>query len=359
MTALVIAGGGLAGAAAACELAQSGRRVVVLERSQGPTDKICGDFLSAEAQHYVRRLGLDPHGMGGHSISRVRVIRGQRQAESRLPFTAIGLSRRVLDEALLRHAEASGAEIRRGVTIARHDPGIHFLATGKHDLRGAARKPRTEPEDLVGFKLYLRLSVEAQRDLAGTVEIILFAQGYAGLQLVEGETANLCLLIRRDHLASVGGTWPALLAALIAEQPHLRARLHNAQSLLPRPLSIARVPYGFIHTPTDQDTMFRLGDQACVIPSFTGDGMSMALHSAALAVQHHLAGQSPAAYHRRLAADVTRPISRATTLYRLGRTPFGQALLIRALQAWPGLLHRTAAATRVPQPAWLRTQVQE
>ncbi len=354
MTPLVIAGGGLAGAAAACGLAKAGRDVTVLERSTGPTDKICGDFLSAEAQHYLRRLGLDPATLGGHPITRVRVIRGTRQTECDLPFQGMGLSRRVLDEALLAHAAACGASIRRGVTVASMAPGIHFLATGKHDLRGAARAPDTAPEDLVGFKVYLRLDPQIRRDLDGTVEIILFPDGYAGLQLVDDGRANLCLLIHRDHLARAGGTWPALLDDLRAAHPLLRARLHGAEILQARPLAIARVPYGFIHAPAASDSVFRLGDQACVIPSFSGDGMSMALHSAALAVHCHLAGQTPAEYHRRLRADVARPIARASGLYRLGRSRIGQALLIRALQAWPGLMRSSAAATRVPEPAWLK-----
>jgi flavin-dependent dehydrogenase len=271
-----------------------------------------------------------------------------------LPFQGLGLSRRVLDEALLRHAQACGARIRRGVSLAGLSPEITFLATGKHDLRGAARKPETPPEDLVGFKIYARLAPQALRDLRETVEIILFRQGYAGLQIVENDQANLCLLIHRDQLDRAGGIWPALLDRLQATHPHLRARLHGADVTLARPLAIARVPYGFIHTPVTGEAVYRLGDQACVIPSFTGDGMSMALHSAALAVQCHLGGETPADYHRRLRADVGRPIARATALYRLGRSAIGQALLIRALQAWPGLMRRAATATRVPEPAWLR-----
>jgi flavin-dependent dehydrogenase len=350
---LLIAGGGLAGAAAACALAKAGHRVRVLERSTGPADKICGDFLSVEAQHYLHRLGLDPLALGGHPITRVRVARGTRIAEAALPFQGLGLSRRVLDEALLHHAATCGADIRRGETVTRLTPDIRFLATGKHDLRAAPRRPRTQPEPLVGFKTYLRLSASAQTALTGTVEIILFADGYAGLQLVEGGVANLCLLTHRDRLAHAGGTWPALLEDLQRGSPHLSARLQSATALLARPLCIARVPYGFIHPATHGETAFRLGDQACVIPSFTGDGMAMALHSAALAVNCHLDGRRPEDYHRLLRRDVTGPIVRAGALYRAGRSATGQAMLMAALRAWPGLLRLAAAATRLPEPTWM------
>ena len=349
---LLIAGGGLAGAAVACELARSGVAVTVLERNTGPIDKVCGDFLSVEGQHYLQRLGLDLAALGGAPINRVRVLRGAHVAEAALPFPGLGLSRRVLDEALLRRAADCGAAVQRGVTAAAGAPGISFLATGKHDLRGVGRTLAAPPEDLVGFKMYLRLSAASRQAIAGTVDVLLFADGYAGLQPVDGDRANLCLLVHRDRLAHSDG-WAGLLEDLQAGSRLFRERLLGAEMLLERPLSIARVPYGFMHTPREGETMFRLGDQACVVPSFTGDGMAMALHSAALAARTYLGGGSPADYHRRLRADVRGPIMRAGLLYAVGRSRVGQGLLMRALGFWPGMLGRAARATRVPANVWV------
>ncbi len=358
MTALVIAGGGLAGAAAACELARAGAKVVVLERSTEPSHKICGEFLSTEAQHYLGRLGVDPLALGGHLIDRVRLVRRADIVEAQLPFRGVGLSRFVLDEALLDHATAVGAEVRRGVTVGEISADIRFLATGKHDLRGVRRETREEPEDLVGFKMYLRLQSAQLAALAGVVEVVLFDGGYAGLQRVEDGRVNLCLLIHRRRLAELGGIGE-LLAALSRENLHLRGRLEGAERLLSRPLTIARVPYGFVHQAQEGETLFRLGDQACVIPSFSGDGMSMALHSAALAVRFQLAGASPATFHRQLRRDVERPIRRAMQLYRFGRSVAGQIILLRAVRLWPGLLRQVAHATRVPSEAWLGNEGSE
>lgn len=353
MTDIVIAGGGIAGASAACLLAQAGQRVTVLERSLGPSDKICGEFLSAEAQHYLARIGLDPVALGGHPITLVRLVRGARITQANLPFRGLGLSRRVLDEALLAHAERSGAQVMRGVTVGEATPDIRFLATGKHDLRGVRRVMRDRPEELVGFKTYFRLAPTERAAVAGAVEVILFRGGYAGLQLVEGGRANLCLLAHRDRLAESGGSWPGLLHDLQSECVHLRDRLQGAEALLEKPLTIARVPYGFIHAPDTHETMFRLGDQACVIPSFSGDGMSMALHSAALAARAHLQGDTPAAYHARLRQDVSAPIRRAMALYRFGRWGPGQAVLLHVLRLCPPFMRMAADATRVARPAWV------
>lgn len=353
MTEVTIAGGGIAGASAACLLARAGARVRVLERSLGPSDKICGEFLSAEAQHYLNRVGLDPLALGGHRITRVRLVRGGDVVQSDLPFSGIGLSRRVLDEALLAQAERCGAQVIRGVAVADITDDIRFLATGKHDMRGIRRVLPGGPEELVGFKTYVRLDRPQRLALSGAVEVILFRGGYAGLQRVEGGRANLCLLVHRRRLAASGGSWPELLGDLQSESSHLRDRLCNAEQLLDKPLTIARVPYGFIHRPDAAETLFRLGDQACVIPSFSGDGMSMALHSAALAVRTHLQAGSPAAYHARLRQDVAAPIRRAMALYRFGRWAPGQAMLLGALRVWPQFMRIAAHATRVARPAWV------
>ena len=367
---LVVAGGGLAGAAAACLLARAGKRVLLFERMAGPAPKICGEFVSAEAQRILARLGADPAALGAHRIDRLRLVRGASVVEAALPFAGYGLSRRVLDEALLRAAAGAGADIRRGhaVALARSgDPvtldiegmgempaAALFLATGKHDLRGARRRPGAEPEELVGFKTHLRLADAQSAALAGCVELILLPDGYAGLQRVEGGRANLCLLTQRSRLQRAGGEWDGLLRDLLDSAPHLRTRLEGAAPLDARPLSIYRVPYGFVHAPAAEDAagVFRLGDQMGVIHSFTGDGMSIALHSATAAAAAYLAGQPAEAYHRRMRRDVGGQIRRASALYGLARSAPG--LLMRLGAAWPSGLSLAAALTRVPAQALRR-----
>ena len=84
------------------------------------------------------------------------------------------------------------------------------------------------------------------------------------------------------------------------------------------------MPYGFVHRPAPDDAAncYRLGDQAAVIPSFTGDGMAIALHSAALAARCIVAGEGAEIYHRRLAEQVGAPIRRAGWLDHALSLPF-------------------------------------
>jgi flavin-dependent dehydrogenase len=367
---LVIAGGGLAGAAAAALLSRAGVKVTVIEREPGPTDKMCGEFLSVEAQSYIAALGLDLAPLGGHPISRLTLVRQHESVDSPLPFTGLGVSRRVLDEALLDHASRCGATVLRGhrinsVTaddgitldvdgIGQIRPEILFLSTGKHDLRGLRRNAPV-PEDLVGFKMYFRLNIQAEDILHNHIALILFNRGYAGLQLVEGGQTNLCLLADRSRLQEAAGGWPGLLRSLSEEIPYLSRMLSGAEPVLEKPLTIYRVPYGFIHRPMKSDPagIFRLGDQAAVIPSFTGDGMAIALHSAAVAVAAYLKGETAAAYHHRLFRDISGQVGRAGKLYDFASGGATQRALFGLARLWPGSLRIAAALTRVPVQARL------
>ncbi|HEY0522839.1 MAG TPA: FAD-dependent oxidoreductase [Stellaceae bacterium] len=377
----VIVGGGLAGAAAACHLARAGRDVLLLEREIGPHHKICGEFLSVEAQIYLRAVGIDPAGLGAAPIDRVRLAAGRgAAAETPLPFPAAGLSRFVLDEALLRRAGESGAEIARGIRVRRierrRECGAYradaagetpesatarrvVLATGKHDLRGAARSPASgEPEEngFIGFKMHYRLAPGQAEAIRTTIEIVAFDGGYAGLQPIEEGWANLCLVVRKRRFERVGRDWPSLLESIAAATPRLADRLSGASPRWERPLAIAGIPYGYVHAegaPQDGDAgIFRLGDQFGVIPSFSGDGMSIALHSAALAARYLLRGdRDAAAFHERLRRDVGGQIRRAQRLARLAEQAPVRYALLAACRAAPGLLRWLAAQTRIPVQA--------
>ena len=361
MREILVIGGGLAGAAMAAHLARAGRDVLLVERTPGPHEKVCGEFLSFEAQDELGRLGVDLRGLGAVPIRTVTFRHQRSHQQTLLGFEALSLSRRILDEALLAKAAQAGAEVRRGVraTGAARDGGgwavgieggatvsaRHLvLATGKHDLRGWQRPPGRQP-DLIGFKMYWRLG--DGRDLRGRVELHLFPGGYAGVEMVEGGRANLCLVIREAAFGALGRRWDALLSHLRQSCPGLDALLDGAVPCESRPLAVARIPYGLVQERSDGP--WRLGDQAAVIPSFTGEGMSIALHSARLAAGCLLAGQGPEEFQHRLASDLRRQVARSTLASKalVARVPQRVAgwLLTPALLRW--VLH----GTRIPNRA--------
>jgi flavin-dependent dehydrogenase len=356
----LILGGGPAGATAAIVMASAGRDVTLIERSRGPADKVCGDFVSAEAVEHLASMGVGVFDLGGQRITRMRLVHRGHVVETRLPFVAAGLSRRILDEALLRVAEARGARVMRGHTIraVRAAPsGIvvrvdamgelstdtAFLATGKHDLRDTPRPhPRGGP---LGMKMYYRVAPEQRAALGEAVELILFPGGYAGLLPVAADRLVLCLTVGEAALERAGG-WFGLCDSLRRVCPLLDQRLDAAEPLLDRPLAVARIPYGYLHrhAPGDLPALFRIGDQACVIPSLTGDGISIAVHSAALAARIVLAGNGAADYARALRKDLLWQMRRAAAIRAACMAP---TALLRFCQAAPWVMRTAAELTRV------------
>jgi flavin-dependent dehydrogenase len=359
---VLVLGGGLAGASAALELAQAGVAVRLLERETGPHHKVCGEFVSIEAQHDLRRLGIDLAELGAVPIDHVRLVRGNTVVEAALPFTAMGLSRRCLDEALLDAARREGAQVERGVKVNGLREGAVatssgpraaeriFLATGKHEIRGAGR-PAGHGKDYIGFKMHWRLGPSRSPEAENAIELVLFEGGYAGLQCVAPGVMNLCLIVRREHFAGIGGNWEALLSRLMRE-PHLARRLGDAEALFPRPLTIANLPYGYVCDPVSPAPpgVFRLGDQAALTAPLTGDGMAIATRSARLAVACLRAGLGPAEYHGRLREMVRSQVRRAMLLQRAADIPLAIQCVAGILGLWPGLLGRLAGLTRLAPP---------
>lgn len=360
----LVIGGGLAGSTLALHLAAAGRSVTVLEKERAPHHKVCGEFLSPEAVEYLRQVGIDPIDLGAKTIHGLRLAAKGSVVESPLPFTALSLSRFALDEALLALAERSGCLVRRGALVdqltstgnqweahLRGGKTIHaqsvFLSAGKHDLRGWPRGPGVQ-SDLVAFKLHWQLAPAQTDALRGFIDLFLFAGGYGGLSLVEGDAANLCLVVRKSSLQALGG-WPRLLASILQENPLLHRRLQTASPLWPRPLALSSIPYGYLAP--HSAGLWRLGDQAAVIPSFAGDGMAIALHSAALAASTCLAGGSSEDFARTLHKQLRPAMSLATWIARAIVSPVGRTLAPAALSLFPAAIPWIATSTRIPQSA--------
>ena len=362
----LVIGGGLAGSMVAIRLATAGRRVTLLEKESSAHHKVCGEFLSREAVDYLHQVGIDPLDLGAATIRFVRLSSKRKVVETALPFTALSLSRFTLDAAMLSRAAERGCDVQRVVFVDRLTTQDSlwlaqlrnrkslcaqtvFLANGKHDLHGWER-PSTGQCDLVAFKLHWQLEPAQTEALREFIEIFLFSGGYGGLALVERDVANLCLVVRRSELRRTGG-WTELLASVLDGNRHVQYCLQGAKALWARLLALSSIPYGYLAG--RPFGLWCVGDQAAVIPSFTGDGMSIALHSAALATEMYPAGESAGQYYRRLHAQLGRGMSLATLPSRIMVTGVGHNLAPIGLSFFPCAMRWIAASTRVPEQARL------
>ena len=350
--AALIVGGGPAGAAAGIVLAQAGVRPLLLERSRETGDALCGGFLSWRSLETLAALGIDADALNPHRVTRVRIVHGERVAEAALPHGAVGVSRHRLDTLLLARAEAAGVGIERGVTVrsiagrtaALADGGsvegeLLMLASGKHEVRGAARPAAARGDDpALGLRLRLPAHPTLTALVGDTIELHPFRGGYAGLVAQEDGSINLCMAVRRSRLREAGDP-AALFAALAVEAPRLGDRLAFAAG---EPDAVANVPYGWRATATTAG-VYRLGDQAGVIPSLAGEGMGIALATARSAALALIAGDGAEAWQRRTAVALARPLRVAGWLRDVAETRLGAGLMARAPAA---LIRAGARATR-------------
>jgi flavin-dependent dehydrogenase len=235
---------------------------------------------------------------------------------------------------------------------ATFEAATAFLATGKQDMRGYGRP--VDPDGWVAFKMYFRLAPAQAAELAGASELMLYAGGYGGLQPVEDGIANLCCVVKGRYFARAGQRWEGLLAKMQKDCPHLTMRLAGAESLLARPIAITHIPYGFIRRTTD-DGLYCIGDQAAVIPSFTGDGISVALHTARCAVAAYVAAEPAPLFQARLRSSLLAQMRLAEFAAAGLSNSLARAVLPFCLRVWPGVMRVTARLTRVTQPVAIAT----
>ncbi len=357
----LIVGGGPAGSAAAIGLARRGVATLLIERDAAPRDALCGGFLSWRTLATLAHLGIDAAALGARPIGRVRIVAAARTIEAALPGRAVGLSRLALDAALLAEAAAAGATIERGVAARAAEAGkirldddriitplALFLATGKHELRGLARPRDAAGDDpALGLRFRLTPTPSLTQTLDGMIELHLFDRGYAGLLLQEDGSANLCMAVHRSRLAEAEGRPQRLLERLAVESPGLAARLDAAAAVGPAQ-AVSQVPYGW-RARRGEAGLFRLGDQAAVIPSLAGEGVGIALASGLLAAEtfatHGAAGGDR--YQRRLAARLRLPLAIAGALRGIAERPGSARPLLAIGRSAPWLLNPLARLTRI------------
>jgi flavin-dependent dehydrogenase len=359
----IAVGGGLAGGAFAVALARAGLKVAVIERTRGAHLKVCGDFHSREAQELLSHIGVDPGRLGAKRMGTFRFASGHAAAAMPLPFSAIGLSRTLLDEALLEAAADAGADIIRGesatgidvapesdassVTVVRIGgrkiaaPAV-ALATGKHNLRG---RPR-ERGPLTAFKIQFEPTAAAARLLDGVVQLVAYDGGYVGACIVEGGAVSICWLADAALMQATGGNWRSQLALIGVGSRHFSALIEGARYLSEEPAAISAIPFGYTRREVIGDAVYPVGDQLAVIPSLTGDGTSLALASGLRAAGAVLKGQPAGAFQRESLARVKAQFLWARAVHLSFTSRPLRAMSVGVIGAVPWLATKLTVATR-------------
>lgn len=351
----LVLGAGPAGSMAAITLARAGTDPLLIDREEVVGDALCGGFLSWRTAEQLRGIGLDLARLDAHPVTRLALYAGDACAEADLPRPGYGLSRRALDSAMRQMAVEAGAELRiararsvDGCTVMTEDGELIgeplFLSTGKHDVRGA-RRVRSGDDPALGLRIRVPATPGLSALVEGRIELHLFRGGYAGIVQQEDGSANICMALRKSMLADASGDPHALLARLAQEHPQFGARMAFAPAGLPLD-TIGSVPYGWIARDSVPG-VYRLGDQAAVIPSLAGEGMAIALASGEAAAQAWLQGQDAGHYQRSFAARARRPVRAAQALWTLGERKAGGQAMVALTRLAPALAGLAMRFTRI------------
>lgn len=359
---VAIIGGGPAGTAAALETRQQGFSVALWERDRFPRDKVCGEFISPEALPLLQSeipgtlvCGVDIRDaefVSAHGVSR----------KFRLPRPALGLSRRSLDHALWKAAEAAGAKAREGESIRKvrklnscdKEQGVWkiesaagsvqrakslIVACGRwwaiEGLSSPARQPESQaPDNWIGAKAHF-----AGISLRDRVEMYFFRGGYCGLAPVEDGARNVCCLVRREQIRKSGAKGMEDFAAWlgqVARQPALERRLRGAAQVS---ATVTTAPVHLARRQAVQGGALMVGDASGFLDPFTGEGISMALHSGRLAAQAVAKSLSEGLDEERLAAiyrqSLTRAVDRSYSIAGIARSLLHGPLWLQGLVTAP------------------------
>jgi menaquinone-9 beta-reductase len=400
--ALVI-GAGPAGAATAIQLARAGWSVGIVERQNFPRRKVCGECLAASNLPLLDALGIGAafDVQAGPALRWVSLMTAHAAVRAALPPARHGhspwgraLGRETLDGLLLDEARSAGATVLQPWAVHAIDGGPGDWRLEVRSLDGAAPanlaarllvdahgswhalpsdRPRQRGERRASDLLAFKANFSGSALPTGHIGVLALDGAYGGMVVADQGISTLACCIRRDRLSTLRREAPGRAAGEVVEAFLRRSCAGVRQALAGAVREGPWLAAGPLDTGVrvhPAEPIFRVGNAAGEAHPLLGEGMSMALQSAALLCRHLLQAAAPvevpdaahqADIQRRYAAAWRQafvPRMRVAAAFaHLAMRPAGAAALLGLARLWPGLLTqgarwggkvRTVQAT--PQP---------
>ena len=281
-----IIGAGIAGSCLAILLADAGKSVVVFEKEEYPSHKVCGEFISLESNDFFKGLGLPLDDWNLPTIKNLQLT-SQKGGElnTTLNIGGFGLSRYKLDFELAEQMKRSGVHFHPKTRVNRVKDGI--IATTNGDFQanlivgshgkyasGYLQTPRSAVKNnYIGVKYHIK--GDFRDDL---ISLHSFNGGYCGMSKVEDDLYCLCYLADASKLNDNKNNINALEENILFKNKKLKGLYQQAEFVWEKPMVISNVKFN--KQALFNDDMLFVGDAAGSISPLSGNGMSIAARSA-------------------------------------------------------------------------------
>jgi geranylgeranyl reductase family protein len=354
---VIVVGAGPGGSTTAYHLAAHGVRVLLLEKTEFPREKVCGDGLTPRAVKQLVDMGVDlSEGKGWLRNKGLRVIGGGIRLELDWPelasFPGYGLTRTRLDfdDLLAQRAAEAGAILKVNHNVTRPVFGADGRVSGviakTPEGEATFRAPVVIAADGVSGRFPLALGVAKREDRPMGVAVRRYYRSAAkhdddyleswlelrsqegGEKLLPGYgwifgmgdgRVNVGLGVLNSSVAYGKTNYRTMLLDWLSTTPPEwgMADEENADG----PILGAALPMGFNRTPHYTRGLLLVGDSGGMVNPFNGEGIAYAMESGALAaeiVTQALARPEGAERERALQAYPAELRSRYGGYYRLG-----------------------------------------
>ncbi|MDP2345829.1 MAG: NAD(P)/FAD-dependent oxidoreductase [Deltaproteobacteria bacterium] len=365
---VVIAGGGLAGAATGIALRARGLSVIVCDKAEFPRDKPCGEGLLPHGLELLHALGIGDvvDVVGGQPFRGILyhchgvVARGDFEGGQH----GRGLRRRHFDNAVRDRAAALGVQLVQGTVsgVSVDDDGGTLTLSDSRSLRGrfvvGADGPRSPVRHGLGldggapvlgrYALRRHFRLRAGTPLPERVEVHVGDGHEMYVTPVGDDVVGVAALCEKRVMTSGDGKPAERLSSLIAGCAPLRERLDGC---VPDGDALACGPLRVKSKAVWKGRCVLVGDAAGYVDAITGEGMSLALKTAMLAadaIADVVAGKrslhrSMEGYRAKRWAAFSDHALLTLGLVELARHPFFAKRTIARLAREPALFTRLLA----------------